>query len=497
MDPREERYLLDRLIPVPKEIKFSDGKEFLVRDRCKVVVNASETEGVAAKTEELFKQYWKACPAVSVKADRKLAKSPEEGYTVRIEEKQLVVSVKGMTGLMNALKTLRQLAEVERGTEKVSGYFLVQCEISDEPAMPFRGVHLCIFPETELWDIEKQLRIAAYHKFNYAVIETWGIFPFESHPEFCFRDRRINKQEFRRLIELGRELGITLFPQLNILGHASGARCAIGKHAILDAHPELQPIFEPDGWAWCLTNPNTRRILTDLVVELHEFFGNPGFFHIGCDEADHLATCRDCRKKNLETLLLDHIRYFHDLLTKRGARVLMWHDMLLTRGDERWKGYIVCGRPEQKLEKLYKKLPKDIVICDWQYGSGKAKPEDPEPGWPTVKFFKKEGFDTLVCPWINTEGTRSLGRLAGKEKLFGMLETTWHLNHHRQFVCIYAFAAGAAWNPEPKYSEDAVVYLTMAQHLRQVLQDMGTSQYERTGFNQLQVTAGRLPYQDA
>ncbi|OQA84595.1 MAG: Glycosyl hydrolase family 20, catalytic domain [Lentisphaerae bacterium ADurb.Bin242] len=496
MDSREEHYLLDRLIPVPKEIKFKDGKEYLVRDRCKVVVNASETEGIAAKTEALFRNYWKVSPSVSVKADRKQARNPADAYAVRIEEKQLVISVKGMTGLMNALKTLRQLAEVERGTEKVSGYFLVPCEISDGPAMPFRGVHLCIFPETELWDIEKQLRIAAYHKFNYAVIEPWGIFPFESRPEFCFRDRRINRQDLRRLIDLGKELGITLFPQLNILGHASGARCAIGKHAILDAHPELQPIFEPDGWAWCLTNPHTRRILTDMVVELHEFFGNPAYFHIGCDEADHLATCRDCRRKNLESLLLDHLRYFHDLLAGRGARMLMWHDMLLTRGDERWKGYIVCGRPEQELGNLYKKLPKDIVICDWQYGY-KEKAADAEPEWPTTKFFKKEGFDTLVCPWINTAGARSLGKLAGREKLMGMLETTWHLNHHRQFVCIYAHAAGAAWNPESSLTGDALPYLTMAQHLRQVLQDMETSQYERTGFNQLQVNAGWLPYQDA
>ena len=71
-----------------------------------------------------------------------------------------------MAGLLNAFKTLRQLAEVQRGTEKVTGYFLVQCEINDAPAMEFRGIHLCIFPETPLWDIEKQIRLAAYHKFN-------------------------------------------------------------------------------------------------------------------------------------------------------------------------------------------------------------------------------------------------------------------------------------------------------------------------------------------
>ena len=115
----------------------------------------------------------------------------------------------------------------------------------------------------------------------------------------------------------------------------------------------------------------------------------------------------------------DHIVYYHDLFKKHGARIIMWHDMLLQRGDERWKGYIVCGLPEHKLDRLYRELPKDIVIADWQYGY-KAKEDDPEPTWPTTKFFRKEKFDVLVCPWINEQGTKSLGEFAGKEKLMGL-----------------------------------------------------------------------------
>jgi len=495
MEAKEERYLLDRLIPVPKDISFKNGKDYALRERCRVVIYAADVADVDTQVPALFRQYWRVTPALSVSSDRKQSGLSADAYSIRVREKQLVISAKGLTGLTNALKTLRQLAEVERGTEKVGGYFLVPCDIDDDAAMAFRGVHLCIFPETELWDIEKQIRLAAYHKFNHAVIEVWGVFPFVSHPEFCFRDRRLPLHEFRRLIALGKELGVTLIPQFNILGHASAARGAIGKHAVLDSHPELQPLFEPDGWAWCLTNPNTRRILADLIVELHEFFGNPGFFHIGCDEADHLGTCQACRREKLDALVLDHLLHFHQLLTSRGARVLMWHDMLLDKDDERWKGYIVNGQSEQGLHTLYQKLPRDIVICDWQYHY-KEKLAGNEPTWPTVKFFRDEGFATLVCPWLNQDGICSLGQLAAQEKLLGLLETTWHINHRTQYDTIYSVAANAAWNPfgQRLGAGRHDLLLATTQHLRQVMQDMGCSGYERCGFNQLQVNAGVIPY---
>ena len=395
---------------------------------------------------------------------------------------------------MNALKTLRQLAEVQRGTARLAGYFIVPCQIKDEPAVTFRGIHLCIFPETPLWDIERQIRIAAYHKFNYAVIETWGIFPFESHHEFCWADKKLDKAELKRLIHLGQELGITLVPQFNLLGHATASRSVTGKHAVLSYSPALQPLFEPEGWTWCLTNPETRKVLTDLVTELYAFYEYPPFFHIGCDEADNIGTCRECRRKELKSLVKEHICYFHDLFAKQGARVIMWHDMLLQKGDERWQGCIVCGLPEHQLSELYKELPRDIIIADWQYGAPVEKEGVEADFWPTAHFFKSEEFPVVVCPWLTQDGMKSLGRFAAKEKLFGLLETTWHISHDRNFAYIYCTAACAAWNPEVNPGVTLSTRLALAHHLRQLGWDTGVDEYIKTGWNQYQVDPGHHPH---
>ena len=494
MNEIEIKILTDRLIPVPRKLRFTDGPDYRLRDRCPVQIEVENTAGIRKQAMAWFKSFWGIIPDLVVRSSKIPGKTGFDAYKIKVSENELAITAVGLSGLRNALKTLRQLAEVERGTKRVSGYFLVQCEISDEPAMEFRGIHLCIFPETPLWDIEKQIRLAAYHKFNYAVIETWGVFPFESHPEFCWADRKIDKKELKRLIRLGKELGIKLVPQFNLLGHATSSRSITGKHAILDFNPALQPLFEPDGWTWCISNPETRSILTDLVTELHEFYDRPPFFHIGCDEADNIGTCRECRRQVLKDLVRDHILFFHDLLRERGTRVLMWHDMLVEQGDPRWKGYTAYGLPHHHFNQLYRELPRDIIIADWQYHLPESE-GNREPQWPTARFFHAEKFQVLLCPWLDEPGIISLGKMAAKKKMFGMLETTWHKNHDRPHATIFGTAACSAWNPAKPQPVTIELRLSIAHHLRQIGWDMKIAEYEKTGFSQNQMDPGLYPHQ--
>lgn len=494
MNDNEIKILTKRLIPAPQRIKFIDGPEYKVSDGCAVTLNVAEIGELDAMATAWFQAYWQTAPEINVKAAPKARGLAPEAYAITVSETEVSITVNGGAGLLNAMKTLRQLAEVNRGTQELSGYFWVQCEIDDFPAMAFRGIHLCIFPETQFWDIEKQVRLAAYHKFNYAVIETWGVFPFASHPGFCWADRQMDKSELKRLIRLGRALGITLIPQLNLLGHATASRVNCGKHAVLDCNPALQPLFEPNGWTWCLSNPHVRSVLTDLVVELYEFYERPPFFHIGCDEAYDIGTCRDCRRYALHDLVRDHIVYFHDLLQKRGARVIMWHDMLVENGDPRWQGYIACGRPENRLSQLYKDLPHDIVIADWQYNYPETN-DGAEPQWPTARLFHAEKFPVLLCPWLDKPAMESQGKMVAKENMLGMLETTWHNSHDRLFSVVFGTAACAAWNPSVVQKNGDDQLLVIAHHLRQIGGDMKLSGYEKAGFSQYQVDAGHHPHQ--
>ena len=488
IDERSLDLFKKRLVPVPKEMEFFDEEMFHINNGCQVELIAPVE--MMSKVASIFRNFWKAEPQVTYQAGGDGIKA--EGYQLSVNEKRIRIEAADIAGVRNALKTVRQLAEPERGVLYFSEYIVPACEIKDEPAIPFRGVHLCWFPETPSFEIEKQIRLAAYFKFNAIVLEPWGVFPFESHPEFCWKDYAVPRGEFKRLIALGKELGVTFIPQINLFGHASFARFSSGKHAILDFHPELQSLFEPDGWSWCLTNPETIKVLEDLVCELHEFFGNPPYFHIGFDEAHDAFSCSACRKVNIEDTIAGHINKFRDLLAKRGARAMMWHDMLLTEGDPRWKGYYAFGNPDTP--NLLNKIPKDMILCDWEYNYPLDEGQT-EPDWRTSLYLKEQGFDVFVCPWLSEQGTISIGKMAGRENLPGYLMTTWHANHSGNMLKEFVYGSMASWRGAdcPEFSGRSASQCALTPLLRQIVWDMEITDYEQTGTSRNQISPYNTP----
>lgn len=63
-------------------------------------------------------------------------------------------------------------------------------------------------------------------------------------------------------------MGLEVVPMFNCWGHASGSRIRHGRHVVLDQNPRLAPLFEPDGWTWCLTNPRAQALLRSVCDEL-------------------------------------------------------------------------------------------------------------------------------------------------------------------------------------------------------------------------------------
>ena len=77
---------------------------------------------------------------------------------------------------------------------------------------------------------QRAIRLAALLKMNYAVIEPWGMFESEHHPWWHWPNPTLTKAEIAQLVAIGRDLGITLIPQINVFGHASAARGCALKH---------------------------------------------------------------------------------------------------------------------------------------------------------------------------------------------------------------------------------------------------------------------------
>ncbi len=473
-----EKAVKARLFPSPRKIALADGFRILDNAVPVELAGAGDPETVTGA----FKKFWNADAVVNQTAVTSSLSG--EAYAIKVSPEKIFIESGSAQALNYALATLRQMAEMERGVPGEVRYILPCCEIEDSPCCAFRGIHFCIMPESEPNRIESLIRMAAYCKFNYVILEAWGVFPFVSHPEVGWAEYKWSPETFKHLLNVANECGITIIPQMNLFGHAAFSRVGSAKHAVLDFHPEWETLYEPGGWTYCLSNMETRKILTDLVLELHDFFGRPEFFHIGCDESYDFQTCAKCAAAAPEKLFLDHLQYFRDLFAERHCRIIMWHDMLLMADDPRWKDCIAFG--DDRTRGFLSRLPKDVVIADWQYA--KAPESNPDHEFPTATYLKSCGYDVLLCPWMEESGIFQAGAQLERRKLFGLIQTTWNTAYQKDVVKMFTAGAAAAWlgAVEPIHFDDAV-HVAFARNLRHVHRDMNVSCYLDTGHTNNQI----------
>lgn len=448
---------------------------------------AAAADWVAGKMKD-----WFLCPAgakdVAFAGD--LPGASDEAYALTAKPGALAIRARSVKGVKWALMTLRQIAQPKRGTLTVEGYEVPAFTLKDAPELSFRGLHFCAFPENTLARVERMIRMAAYYKFNYVVLEPWGTFKSQKYPWYGWKEGYLTVPECHRLAAIAKDLGVTLVPQLNVFGHATAARSMSGKNAHLDRDPTYQPIFEPlAGWNWCLTNPHAREVIAGLLGELHEAFDRPPYIHIGCDEATG-PSCAVCCAADYRALLADYVRFAAEAVEKRGARPMMWHDMLLKSGDPRWKGFYANGADATAA--LVGTLTKKMVICDWYYGSdpgGEAKKATSLVGkYPTLDYFKAAGYDTLTCPWKEPTGINAQGAYARRNGLYGVLGTVWHHFQGDDLVRIYSRTACHAWSQTAADASKPGGY-EFATHWRQVGWDTrGGDAYREGGFYDDQVS---------
>lgn len=296
----------------------------------------------------------------------------------------------------------------------------------------------------------------------------------------------MTREEIRRLKVIADDLGVKLIPQVNVFGHASFSRGCTGKHATLDLAREYQPLFEPlMGWNWCLTNPETKRVLKSYVAEMHEAFGNPPYVHLGCDEATP-PSCPDCSRGSYADKVVSHIRELSSAVEARGARAIIWHDMFLGSHDARF------GRDHRNgtLEMAAKltELPRSVVIAEWNY-------QEPYPNgdYPALRHFRGLGFDVLTCPWEDVAGIAAQGRFARANPWCGFLGTTWHHVRGPAIRSILVHDAHAAWggDPEPFMEPWGARFMTV---LRQIQWDIQIADRTEAGVNRYQMDPGDYPH---
>ena len=393
-----------------------------------------------------------------------------EDYAFCITKEGFALAGATEKDLMHAFFTLADRIRAEDGENGIEA--VLECGVLRESAkIKTRMVHFCVFPETELWELTRFVRLAAALKYTHLVIEFWGMLRYDCLKELGWKNA-YSKEELRPILAEARALGLSLIPMLNHWGHATASRVMHGKHVVLDQNLALQTYFDDDGWCWRIESQKTRALLREARKELCDLFGEGEYFHIGCDEAYNF----DLTEKENRDLIVSYLNEISDELAAMGRRAIMWGDMLLAPDDSFQPHLYTLAPDKESAEDLLSRLSKHILIADWQYEAKKAPVE-------TAAVFTKHGFDCMLCPFdIGLDPMKACTKTVRDTALFGLLHTTWHtLSKGMPFVTL----AAKGCFEDISDMKEAPFRTKTAALLRKIFPTDGD--YKKTGFAKYQV----------
>ena len=344
-------------------------------------------------------------------------------YALKVDKHGAAIVGKDYGGLMRGFFSLIMKIEHEREMPIIKAV-----TEESEYTINNRMIHICVFPENDLYFIKKLIRLCALCQYTHIVIEFWGMLQYDCLKELAW-PHAFTKEQAKELICECRELGIEPIPMFNQLGHATGSRVCYGKHVVLDQNPQLQHLFTPDGWAWNIESDAVKSLLKQVRQELYELFGEGEYIHIGCDEAYYIS-----RNNTLRKQLPEYLEKLTNEVESEGRRPMLWMDMLLEKGA--FKNCYTVGEKDE-VEKIRNATAKSSVFVDWQY-------DCVETPIPSLLSLKNCGRDAMGAPCFKAQNYNAHVRTIENNDLFGIMLTTWHtLKEHMISILGCAKKCGA------------------------------------------------------
>jgi len=365
-------------------------------------------------------------------------------YVVYTDENGIAIKADSDLSLLHGFYTLLQIIRpigMKCGEES----FAVNCgRIDDAPSLGFRCMHFSISFDTNLHKLRKCFKMAAFLKFTHFAIEFFGSLRFDCLAELSWPGA-FGKEDFKPIFDEARAMGVELIPLFNSLGHAGMGNLMNCKNVVLDQNPRLALLFEPDGWSFCISNPETIKLINNASDELIELMGPGEYFHMGLDESHDFATCDLCYKKDKGEFLAEYVNSVAERMRKKGRKTMIWADMLLNREQfdpeltYRTQPHFPVANASDKMptHEALGKIDKDVIIVDWQYYTEDRKN-------PTARHISDSGYQVVTASYEDFKNMQLMALSAGENNYFGYMSTGWGVEKNNADLILYS--ADVAWN---------------------------------------------------
>lgn len=269
--------------------------------------------------------------------------------------------------------------------------------LAGEP-LSFRGVMYDTSRAGKIYDIETFVNFVdwlAVCGCTHFMLYFENGFRFQQHPAFAVPEA-LDAEGVRRIDAACRARGVEMILAQTSFGHMPG----------ILSHPDYIRLAEDgDPWQLCPSHPETYAFLGDLLDELLPLSASR-YFNVNCDESRVIGRCPKCRQRGADALgkeeiFLDHLLWLHDRVGRHGKRMMVWSDHLL------------------RMPLLVEKLPRDIVVLDWQYCNWAT--------FPMLTYLKDHGFETIGCPFNRYDNIRPMTLDCRRRGMAGVLDTIWEM----------------------------------------------------------------------
>ncbi len=414
-----------KLIPQPKEIKFSD--EIIEKQGIRVL-----TDNIDYRIKALLEKIPLSENGIGLKIefnDKNL-----ESYNLKIAQEEISVKADGIRGAFYALQTLRQIFEND---------YVPCCEINDKPDFEYRGAYLDItrgkVPKLET--IKNFIDKIAYYKMNSLQLYVEHTYEFKEYADNLERTGYITSEELKEIDKYCKDNFIEFIPSLATFGHL---------YELLqkDRYKHLRMLdeYEPKHHMWLErhlhhtldpVNPESFELVKSLIDQYEPNFTSE-WFNICCDETFDLTNPKNTRynDKDKSELYVEFVSKIINYLKDKGKRTMMWGDILLNHPD--------------KIERI----PEDTVFLNWFYREN--------PLTEQVEKFYAIGRNQILCVgtsnWarycenidvamLNIENMTRLGYQFGVK---GTLTSLWGDYGNAASLalseCSFAYGADRVWN---------------------------------------------------
>jgi len=415
-------------VPLPVKSLHTDGEFIRIGSNSKLVLPEILTLKYNASIHEVRDTFSKYPPTTDpVTIDLNILKSlnnlPEnvhrilnehqDAYWINITNNSIHISVSGEAGALNALSFLEVFVGKNKG-------LIPAGEVLDWPSLGFRGVLITPGPGVDASRIKSAISYARKSRMNAIVLYINNRIALNTLRNQAKSDV-ISLTELKDIVTYASESGLEVIPLMNLLTRQSHGGLMLRAERLGVVHR----MYNVDTY-----DPNDSnnyklvfRVLDEIIGEIH-----PRKIHIGHEEVlgsypKHRKILADKGERMLPAdLFLKDVITLHDFLEKRNIETWMWGDMLISQQEfPEMRKVGVNGNLPGYGKPLRKKMPKDLVVCDWHY-------KDKQQDFPSAKTFADEGFRVIGTTWdtpsTTLNFTRYMSTKVGSNGM-GMLAGIW------------------------------------------------------------------------